>query len=104
MESTDNETIRARLKELAHERRRFGYRSLTLMLRREGHVVNHKRVYRWYKAAGLQVRSRRKSGVQYVRGNDIAPVTAPNERWSMDFVYDNLVNGRTFRCLTIVDD
>lgn len=86
------------------EPRRFGYRRLTIMLRREGFIVNHKRVYRIYDAAGLQVRARKKRGVRHVRGNVIQPVTKPNERWSLDFVSDTLSTGRRFRALTIVDD
>ncbi len=74
------------------------------MLRREGFVVNHKRVHRIYRAHGLQLRARRKRGVRYVRGNAVAPVSRPNERWSLDFVHDLLGNGRKFRTLTIVDD
>jgi putative transposase len=93
-----------RLKAIAMERRRFGYRRLGLMLRREGIVVNHKRVHRIYRQLGLQLRPRRKRGVRYVRGNAIVPATRPNERWSIDFVHDRLSTGRKFRCLTIVDD
>jgi putative transposase len=77
---------------------------LTLMLRREGFVVNHKRVHRIYRAEGLQLRARRKRGVRYVRGNAVPTVTRPNERWSLDFVHDVLSTGRKFRSLTIVDD
>ena len=86
------------------ERRRFGYRRLTIMLRREDFIVNHKRVYRIDDEAGLQVRARKKRGVRHVRGNVIQPVTTPNERWSLDFVLDTLSTGRRFRALTIVDD
>jgi putative transposase len=93
-----------RLKAIANERRRFGYYRLTIMLWREGFAVNHKRVHRIYRAHGLQLRPRRKRGVRYVRGNAIAPVSRPNERWSLDFVHDVLSNGRKFRALTIVDD
>ena len=100
----DDPRLLDRLISLAHERRRFGYRRLTLMLRREGFVVNHKRVHRIYRAHGLQLRARRKRGVRYIRGNAIAPVSRPNERWSLDFVHDLLGNGRKFRTLTIVDD
>ncbi|BDE06909.1 insertion element protein [Vulcanimicrobium alpinum] len=101
---TDDPALLERLKALAAERRRFGYRRLTIMLRREGFVVNHKRVHRIYRNAGLQLRSRRKRGVRYVRGNVVPPVTRPNERWSLDFVHDALSNGRKFRSLTIIDD
>lgn len=86
------------------ERRRFGYRRIRLVLKREGRVVNHKRVHRIYRNLGLKLRPRRKRGVRYVRGNAIPPVTRPNERWSVDFVHDRLLTGRKFRCLTIVDD
>jgi putative transposase len=100
----DDPVLLDRLKSLALERRRFGYRRLTLMLRREGFVVNHKRVHRIYRAQGLQLRARRKRGVRYVRGNAVPTVSRPNERWSLDFVHDVLSTGRKFRSLTIVDD
>jgi putative transposase len=74
------------------------------MLRREGFIVNHKRIYRIYDAHGLQVRARKKRGVRHVRGNAIKPVTRPNERCSLDFVSNTLSTGRRFRALTIVDD
>ena len=93
-----------RLKEIAMQRRRFGYRRLTLMLRRDGFVVNHKRVHRIYRELGLQIRARRKRGVRYLRGNVVPIVTRPNERWSVDFVHDTLSTARKFRALTIVDD
>ena len=104
MRAVDDPRLLERLQALAHERRRFGYRRLTLMLRREGFAVNHKRVHRIYRAHGLQLRARRKRGVIYVRGNAVVPVSRPNERWSLDFVHDVLANGRKFRTLTIVDD
>jgi putative transposase len=100
----DDPHLVERLKAIAMQRRRFGYRRLTIMLRREGFIVNHKRVYRIYGAHGLQVRARKKRGVRHVRGNAIKPVTRPNERWSLDFVSDTLSTGRRFRALTIVDD
>ena len=74
------------------------------MLRREGFVVNHKRVYRIYDAAGLQARTRKKRDVRPVRGNVISTVTKPNERWSLDFVSDKISIRRRFRALTIIDD
>ena len=101
---SDDPELVDRLKAIAAERRRFGYRRLTIMLRREGFVVNHKRVYRRYRSHGLQLRARRKRGVRYVRGNAVSPVTFANERSSLDFVHDVLSNGRKFRMLTIVDD
>lgn len=92
-----------RLRELAEVRRRFGYRRLHVLLRREGWAVNAKRVYRLYKLEGLAVRTRkRKKRASHLRVMPIAPV-APNERWSMDFVQDSLIDGRRFRVLTVVD-
>jgi putative transposase len=101
---TDEPELVERLKAIAMERRRFGYRRIGLMLRRHGFIVNHKRVHRIYRKLGLQLRPRRKRGVRYVRGNALPPVTRRNERWSIDFVHDRLSTGRRFRCLTIVDD
>ena len=100
----DDPRVVERLKAIAAERRRFGYRRLGLMLRREGIVANHKRVHRIYRELALQLRPRRKRGVRYVRGNDVPIVTMPNERWSIDFVHDRLSTGRAFRVLTVVDD
>ena len=101
---TDDSDLVERIKAIAMDRRRFGYRRIHLVLQREGRVVNHKRLYRIYRNLGLKLRAKRKRGVRYVRGNAIAPVTRPNERWSLDFVHDRLLTGRKFRCLTIVDD
>ena len=100
----DDPALIERLKAIAAERRRFGYRRLTIMLRREGFVVNHKRVHRIYRDHGLRLRPRRKRGVRYIRGNAVQPVIAANERWSLDFVHDALSNRRKYRLLTIVDD
>jgi putative transposase len=96
--------LRARLCTLAAERRRFGYRRLWVLLRREGFGVNHKRVYRLYREEGLLVRRRkRKRMTGATRASALAPCRA-NERWSMDFVADALANGRRIRVLTVVDD
>jgi putative transposase len=95
--------LRLRLRELAASRRRFGYRRLWVMLRREGWKVNHKRVYRLYREEGLAVhtkkRRKRPSHLRLV----MPPADGPNERWSMDFVTDRLESGRQFRVLTVVD-
>lgn len=101
---SDEPELVERITAIAMERRRFGYRRIRLVLKREGHLVNHKRLYRIYRDLGLKLRPRRKRGVRYIRGNAISPVTKPNERWSVDFVHDRLLTGRKFRCLTIVDD
>jgi len=100
----DDAFLRARLEELAAERRRFGYRRLAVMLRREGLHVNRKRVYRIYRAANLQVRKRIKRRVALGRGNPVPQTSRRNERWSLDFVHDTLRFGRKIRARTIVDD
>jgi putative transposase len=96
--------IRAQLRELAAERRRFGYRRLGWMLERKGTKVNLKKVYRLYREEGLAVRRRR--GRRRATGMRVplAPPQAANQRWSLDFVADQLANGRRFRILTVVDD
>jgi putative transposase len=97
-------TLRDRLRTLAGERRRFGYRRLHVLLRREGFLVNLKRIYRLYTQEGLTVR-RRKRRRRVPRGVPRLPTpTRINERWSLDFVLDVLDDGRRFRILTVVDD
>jgi putative transposase len=96
--------LRARLIELASERRRFGYPRLHMLLRREGFTVNRKRVYRLYCEEGLKLRHRRGKGRVSQRRQPLARPQWSNERWSMDFVSDTLADGRCFRALTIVDD
>jgi len=84
---------------------RSGYRLLHFLLRRdEGIIVNHKRLYRIYRNAGLQVPKRKKRHARYLRNGSSSPATHPNERWSLDFVHDTLSTGRNVRLLTIVDD
>jgi putative transposase len=99
-----NAVLEQLLIELAHERRRFGYRRLHALVRREGVLVNHKRVWRLYQKAGLAVRRRRRRRGVAVDREPLALPTAPNQVWSMDFVMDALSNGRRVKCLTIVDD
>lgn len=94
--------LRERLRALAAERPRWGYRRLAVLPAREGHVLNHKLVHRLYREEGLVVRRRRKKRAAAARVPLAAP-TQPNERWSMDFVSDALADGRKIRCLTIVD-
>lgn len=93
-----------RMRELAAQRPRFGYRRLHVMLRREGFAVNCKRVYRLYKLDGLTVRRRlRRRRAASVARIVLAPATRANERWAMDFVADQLFNRRRFRALTVMD-
>jgi putative transposase len=96
--------LQGRLLALAERWRRFGYRRLTVMVRREGLIVNHKRVYRIYRALGLQVRRRKRKRVAVARRVPIATPQHLNVRWSMDFMRDTLQDGRPFRTLNIVDD
>ena len=93
----------AKLRELAAERPRFGYRGLYRLLRRRGHQVNHKRVYRLYRLEGLHVRTRRRRRFAASPRVEVPKATRPGQIWSMDFVSDHLVNGRRFRILTVVD-
>lgn len=99
----DDEVLVGRLRTLASERPRFGYRRLHALLRREGRTVNRKAVYRLYKAAGLSVRRRTRRKLRAARPMPAAAVTRPNERWSMDFVHDYLEDGRRLRTLNVVD-
>jgi putative transposase len=100
----DDAPVRERLRTLAGERRRFGYRRLHILLRREGITINRKKTQRIYREEGLTVR-RRKGRRRAVGARAPVPVLAlPNQRWSLDFVHDQLAGGRRFRVLNIVDD
>jgi putative transposase len=100
----DDGDLRSRLREIAPERRRFGYRRLGIMLAREGMVMNHRKLLRLYREENLRVRPRR--GRKRAMGTR-APMTLPqgsNQRWSLDFVSDTLACGRRFRIFAVVDD
>ncbi len=92
-----------RLRELASSRVRFGYRRLTVLLRREGWRVNAKRIYRLYTEEGLRVRTKTRHRRLPRCRIPLDVATAPNERWSMDFVSARLLDGRGFRILTVLD-
>lgn len=100
----DDEALRAALKEKAAKRRRWGYRMLTEALRRDGFTDNHKRIYRVYREEGLQVPMRKKRKAALWRGEKPKAAEHGNDRWSMDFMSDQLANGRRIRTLNIVDD
>ena len=101
---SDDGVLRERLKTLAQERRRFGNRRLHVLLRREGHVVNRKRVQRIYREEKLTVRCRgRRKRALGTRAPIDAPLR-PKERWNLDFVSDQMTDGRRFRILAVVDD
>ena len=100
----DDAAVRARLRELAAVRRRFGYRRLHVLLTREGISMNHKKLRRLYREERLQVR--RRGGRKRALGTR-APMALPqgaNQRWSLDFLSDALADSRRFRILAIVDD
>lgn len=92
--SVQNTELQAQLVELAQERRRFGYRRQHILLRRAGVQVNHKRIYRLYRAAGLMVKRRRRHHGVAVERERLSLPSAPNQVWSMDFVFDALSTGR----------
>ena len=98
------QTLSAKLVELAQARRRFGYRRLHDLLRPEFPQVNHKKIYRLYREAKLSVRRRKKAKFPAAQRQKLQPARYPNEVISMDFVFDQLANGRRIKCLTIADD
>jgi len=99
-----DEVLRRRLRELAGTHVRYGYRRLTVLLRREGWHVNAKRIYRLYREEELIVRTKqRRKLARRQRAVTIAMAVRPNQRWSMDFVSDKLADGRSFRILTVID-
>ncbi len=96
--------LRERLRELANERRRLGYRRLFILLRREGEPSGVNRIYRLYREEGLGVRMRKgRKRVIGIRAPLLVEAKA-NARWSLDFVHDQMAHGRRFRILNIVDD
>jgi putative transposase len=100
----DDPVLRARIKELAWLRVRYGYKRITVLLRREGWMVNHKRVRRLYCEENLVIRTRtpKRRRAAVVREEPAKP-TAPNQSWAMDFMHDLLADGTKIRLLTIVD-
>lgn len=92
-------------RDLAFRWKRFGYRRLQVMLEREGILVNHKKVYRLYKEAGLSLKKKHRKKVYHRRGMPERPQeVAANERWSMDFVSDTTSSGKKFRVFTLLDE
>ena len=100
----DDAGLRERMRALAGERRRFGYRRLHVLLRREGLVMNRKKTQRLYREEGLSVRKRR--GRKKATGTraPLLTVAVPNARWSVDFVHDQFAHGRRFRVFNVIDD
>jgi putative transposase len=96
--------LRQRLREIAQARVRFGYRRLLVLLRREGWAVGKKRIYRLYIEEGLALRRKRPwRHATAVHREQRRPAIARNDIWSMDFVADQLADGRRFRALTVLD-
>ena len=100
----EDAALRQRLRDLASERRRFGYRRLHLLLRREGLEMNPKKLYRLDREERLTVRKR--GGRKRALGTraPLGSPQGPNQRWSLDFVSDSLIDGRRFRILCVIDD
>src|SRR5262245_55023768 len=96
--------LRAKLRDLANQRRRFGYRRLFILLRDQGEPSGVNRIYRLYREEGLAVRRRRARRKAVGTRAPILVEAKPNARWSLDFVHDQLAGGRRFRILNIVDD
>ncbi len=101
----DDRAVRARIKEIAETRVRYGIARIHVLLRREGWTDNHKRTRRIYLEEGLNLRHRRPRRNKAAAHRQTHPsLTIPNECWSMDFVMDALFDGRRFRALTVVDN
>lgn len=101
--AADDDLVRDRLRCLAQERPRFGWRRLKILLKREKIIMNHKRLRRIYREESLQVRPRKKRRVRLVRGNTAPAPSKLNEEWGLDFMHDYLMNRRKVRLLTIED-
>jgi len=100
----DNPDIRAKMRAIAEQRRRFGYRRIGLMLEREGIMMNHKKLRRIYGEEGLSVKRRRgRKRALGTRAPMLEP-SGPSIRWSLDFVSDSFGDGRRFRILAVIDD
>lgn len=99
-----NMHLRQRIVALAQRHRRYGAGMIYLKLRQAGQCVNHKRVERLYGLEKLQIKRRRRKKVPLCERQPLIRPGAPNEVWSMDFVFDRVAGGRSIKCLVIVDD
>lgn len=101
----DQAALRMRIREIAAVRVRYGYQRIHVLLRREGWLVNHKRVYRLYCLEGLHLRCKRpRRHVSAAHRVERVLASRPDESWSMDFVSDALFDGRRLRALTVIDN
>ena len=99
----DDAPLRDRLKELADERPRWGYKRLHGRLRLENVLVNHKKIYRLYCEEKLKLRVKKGRRIKSEKRGDVKLPTAFNQLWTMDFVHDALCDGRSFRTLNVLD-
>jgi len=99
-----DEAVRERLQELAEKRRRWGSPRLHVLMRREGLIHNHKRTERLYREMGLSLRLRRRRKRRSHLRVVLPLPERPNARWSMDFMFDQFVDGRRMKLMTMVDD
>ncbi len=101
----DDRAVRKRILEIAETRIRYGHQRIHTLLKREGWPDNHKRTWRIYKEEGLNLRRKRpRRRVAAAHRSGRPETQAINECWSMDFVADQLFNGRRIRALTVVDN
>jgi putative transposase len=104
-ETNKDTELKQHIEQLAKEKPRYGYKRLTLLIRNEGYIVNHKRIYRIYRELNLAVKAKRRKKLKTcARGSIVLLATAPNQIWSMDYQSDQLASGRRFRCLNLVDN
>lgn len=99
-----NEPLRSEIVRLAHRYKRYGAGMIYLKLRQAGSVVNHKRVERLYAEEKLQIKRRKRKKVSVSDRQPLVRPKAPNDVWSIDFVFDRVAGGRSIKCLNIVDD
>lgn len=99
----DDEHLRTRLRELAYQKKRWGYRLLNGALRLEGWIINHKRTYRLYKEEKLDLRPKHRKRLKSQTREPRPVAGAPNDVWTLDFTGDKLADGRSFRTLNVLD-
>jgi putative transposase len=100
---SNDEPLRQRLLEAAREKPRWGYRRLQIVLDQNGEHVNHKRIYRVYREAGLTIRRKARKRLRRAGTPRLAGLSGPNQEWAVDFVHDAAASGRKFRALSVVD-
>jgi putative transposase len=105
LKTNEDTKLKLCIEQLAQEKPRYGYKRLTLLIRKEGKVVNHKKVYRIYRELNLAVRAKKRKKLKTCsRGSITHLTTAANQIWSMDYQSDQLATGRRFRCLNMIDN